>query len=420
MKKQIVGMVLAGGRVDELSVLTAKRPKSALPVWGMYRIIDFALSNMMHAGIDVVGVLSQYRPYSLITHLKGGEPWDFVGRARTLRVLSPFLGAHDSDWYKGTADSLYQNMGFFLRFDPELVLVASGDHIYSMDYRPMIRQHLATGAELTIALKKVPLERAHQYGTAALDPSGQVLDYREKSMQPAGDLASLTIYVFNTRTLVDRLLENAAEGMSHQLYSEIIPRMVKEGSKVFGHVFDGYWQYARTIDSYYDANMDVVGRDPPDVDRWQVRTNSEPDGMGDLPPVLFGAGAVSQSSYVCPSAKVFGVVERSVLSPEVTVERGAVVRDSVIMHGCRVCDGAVVDRVIMDKYVTVGAGAVVGCGEKVPNLVYPTTLSSGVTVVGRAVSLPPGISVGRGCIIHPDLNESNFAGTVVSGTTVTS
>jgi len=157
--KTIVSMVLAGGRVDELLVLTAKRPKSALPMWGMYRIIDFVLSNLMRAGIEVVGVLSQYRPYSLITHLANGEPWDYVGRSRALRILSPFQGAEVSDWYKGTADALYQNLAFIERYDPDLVLVASGDHVYAMDYRPMLKQHLATGADLTIALKPVPARR---------------------------------------------------------------------------------------------------------------------------------------------------------------------------------------------------------------------------------------------------------------------
>src|SRR3974377_38748 len=166
--KEIVSMVLAGGRVDELLVLTAKRPKSALPMWGMYRIIDFALSNLMRSGIEVIGVLSQYRPPSLITHLSNGEPWDYVGRARALRILSPFKGADDSDWYKGTADAIYQNLNFIERYAQALVLIVSGDHVYSMDYRPMLKQHLDTGADLTIAFKRAPRAQAHLYGTAVL------------------------------------------------------------------------------------------------------------------------------------------------------------------------------------------------------------------------------------------------------------
>ncbi|HTU02751.1 MAG TPA: sugar phosphate nucleotidyltransferase, partial [Candidatus Sulfotelmatobacter sp.] len=296
MRTRVLGMILAGGRVDELSVLTAQRPKSAVPIWGMYRIIDFALSNMMHARIDVVGVLSQYRPYSLVTHLANGEPWDYVGRARELRILTPFKGMVDSDWYKGTADALYQNLGFIERFGPELVLVVSGDHIYSMDYRRIIERHLAAGAELTMALEPVPREQAHLYGTAVLDGEGRVLAYEEKAPNPRSNLASLTIYVFTTACLMERIRQNAAEGKDFHIYSEIIPRMVAERARVFGYIFDGYWRYARTLDSYYAANMDLLGEQAPDLAAWQVQTNATPRSMGDRVPALFLPTAEARSS----------------------------------------------------------------------------------------------------------------------------
>ena len=408
-KKNIIGMVLAGGRVDELSVLTARRPKSAMPMWGMYRIIDFVLTNMMHAGIEVVGVLSQYRPYSLITHLAKGEPWDYVGRSRELRILSPFKGAEDSDWYKGTADALYQNVNFIERFSSELILVASGDHVYSMDYRPMLEQHLATGAELTIAFKRVPREQAHLYGTAVLDATGRVVTYEEKAKEPKGDLASLTVYAFNAHSLIERLRENAQEGTTFQIYSEIIPRMVQEKAKVFGFVFDGYWQYARTLDAYFSTNMDILGDRPPDLASWRVRTNLDPGTMGDPPPALFRMAADVKSSAICRDAILEGTVERSVISPSVTIERGAIVRDSVIMHRCRIEEGAVVDRVILDKNVRVGRKACVGWGVVVPNEKHPNSLSSGVTIVGKGSTLPPEIRIGRGCILAPDMTESHFS-----------
>jgi len=406
--KQIVSMILAGGRVDELLVLTSKRPKSALPMWGTYRIIDFVLSNLMCAGIEVVGVLSQYRPYSLITHLSNGEPWDYVGRSRALRILSPFRGAEDSDWYKGTADALYQNLNFIERYAPELVLVASGDHVYSMDYRPMLKQHLATGADLTIAFKEVPRDQAHLFGTAVLDESRRVMIYQEKARNPEGRLASLTVYIFNTGCLVDRLKQNAREGKTFQIYSEIIPRMVAEKARVFGWIFDGYWQYARTLDTYYAANMDILGPEPPDLSAWMVRTNLDPGSMGDRTPALFRPAAKVSSSLVCCDVVLEGTVEHSVLSPGVVIERGAVVRDSVIMHRSRIEEGAVVDRVILDKDVRVGKGACIGEGDVVPNRLHPLTLSTGVTVVGKGSSIPAGLRIGRSCIVYPDMRESDF------------
>ncbi len=406
--KKIVSMVLAGGRVDELLVLTAKRPKSALPMWGMYRIIDFVLSNMMHAGIEIVGVLSQYRPHSLMTHLANGEPWDYVGRSRALRILSPFKGADDSDWYKGTADAIYQNLNFIERYAPEVVMIASGDHVYAMDYGPMLKQHAATGADLTMAFKRVPREDAHLYGTAVLDGSGRVTAYQEKVENPQGDLASLTVYLFKTECLVDWVRRNAREGKTFQIYSEIIPRAVEERARVFGYVFDGYWQYARTLDTYYATNMDILRADGPDLPAWQVRTNLNPETLGDPTPAVFRPTAKATSSLVCSDAVLEGTVEHSILSPGVVVERGAVVRDSVIMHRSRIDEGATVDRAILDKDVRVGKGAHVGCGDVIPNRLVPQTLSSGVTVVGKGSSIPAFLRIGRSCIVQPDLRESDF------------
>jgi len=421
MQKKIIGMVLAGGRVDELSVLTAKRPKAALPVWGNYRIIDFVLTNMMRSGIEVVGVLAQYRPYSLSTHLGHGEAWDYLGHSRTLRVLSPYKGADDSDWYKGTADALYQNMSFVWRFAPRMVLIASGDHVYSMDYRPMIRQHIASNAELTIALKKVPMSEAHKFGTALLDGEGRVLEYTEKHPEPKSNLASLTVYIFNFDALAERLKENAVEGQTYQIYSEIIPRMVKEGRRVFGYVFEGYWSYARTIDHYYSTNMDIISGAVPNVEDWHLRTKVEYGIAGDPPPALYGKLADVKSSVISAGVMIKGRVERSVVSPGVTIGRGAVVRDSVIMHGCRIGEGAIVDKAILDKNVFIGRGAVIGTGEMSANMENSSTLMGGVTVIGRNTVVSNNFSIGRGCIIHPDINTSNFRNSMIpSGTTVKS
>ncbi|MGE5236051.1 MAG: glucose-1-phosphate adenylyltransferase family protein [Acidobacteriota bacterium] len=419
MKKQVVAMMLAGGRVDELSVLTAKRPKSAVPIWGMYRFIDFALSNMMHSGIDVVGVLAQYRPYSLSTHLANGAPWDYLGRTRELRILSPYKGATDSDWYKGTADAVYQNLNFIRRYEPEMVLIASGDHVVSMDYRPMIRQHLATGADLTIAVKRVPHDMAPSFGTAVLDQAGRVVEYEEKARRPKSDLASLTVYVFRFSVLAERLRENAAEGRSHQIYSEVIPAMVRNGAAVHGYLFEGYWQYARTLDAYYAANMDIVGPDAPDLAAWQVRTNLEGDGVGDPPPALFRRRTQARGALIGPAATVAGTIERSVISPGVVIAPGATVRDSVVMHSCRIERGATIDRAILDKGVVVGAGARVGAGDPAPNERLAASLTCGVTVVGKGARVPPDYEIGRNCVIAPELVETAFpSGATPSGSMV--
>lgn len=411
-------MILAGGRVNELSVLTASRPKSAVPVWGMYRFIDFTLSNLMHSGIDVAGVLSQYRPYSLNGHLGDGSHWDFVGRTRELRILSPFRGAADSDWYKGTADAVWQNLNFARRFEPELVLIASGDHILRLDYREMIRQHLATRAALTIAFRRVPTNQAHRFGTAILDEANRVLDYQEKAKRPTSDLASLTAYVFDFPTLAERLRENAVEGRTRQIYDEVIPRMVREGDAVYGYRFSGYWQYARTLDDYYAANMDILGDEAPPLDAWQVRTNLHAGDVGDLPPALFRKEASVAGSLVGPGATVEGMVERSVLSPGVIVERGAVVRDSIVMNNCRIERGALLDRAILDKSVTVGAGARVGVGEATANAAIPASLACGATVIGKGAALPEGIEIGRGCVVHPEVGSGTLPARVPAGTTV--
>jgi glucose-1-phosphate adenylyltransferase len=418
MTKDIVGMVLAGGRVDELSVLTAKRPKSALPMWGSYRIIDFALSNMMNSGIDVVGVLSQYRPYSLNEHLENGAPWDFVGRTRALKVLSPFMGEKDADWYKGTADAIYQNLTFLRHYLPKLVLIVAGDHVYSMDYRPLIRQHLATGAALTIALKRVPREQASSFGTAVLDADGRVLRYQEKSPDPESDLASLTVYVFDADRLLARLRENAAEGQSYQLYSEVIPRMVAEGERVFGYVFDGYWQYARSLASYFAANMDILSAHALDLEAWQVRTNPTAGAVGDPSPTLFRPSARVTEASIGPSCDIAGTVRRSVVSPGVIVERDAIVTNSIIMHSCRIGHGATVDGAILDKLVTIGPRARVGTADPLP-LGHPDVATSGLVVVGKGSSLPAGCSIGRDCIVAPDVRAEQFPAEVIAaGSTV--
>jgi glucose-1-phosphate adenylyltransferase len=301
----------------------------------------------------------------------------------------------------------------------ELVLIVSGDHIYSMDYRPMIRQHIENRADLTIAFTRVPPEQASRFGTATLDATGLLTGYQEKAATPDSDLASMTVYAFNVDVLARRLAENMKTGRTFQIYDEIIPRMVAEGDRVFGHIFEGSWRYARTIDAYYEANLSILAPDAPDLEAWEVRTNLGTASASDRPPATFRAGARVTGSLVAPGARIAGTVERSVISAGVVVERDAVVRDSVVMHDCRVASGAVLDRVILDKEVTVGADAHLGVGEARPNRKAVKTLTCGAVVVGKGTRIPAGARVGRNCIVPPDLAERYWPRRPIrSGTTV--
>ncbi len=421
MSERVAALVLAGGRVDDLAVLTAERPKSAVPVWGMYRVIDFALSNLLHSGVPVVGVLTQYRPLSLAGHLADGSPWDYIGRTRTLRILSPYQGATDTDWYKGTADAVYQNLHFLDHFRPDVVLVVSADHVYTMDLRPLLREHVERGADLTMALTRVPMDQAHRYGTAALDGSGRVVSYQEKTSTPASALASMTVYAFRYQALLDRIRQNAEEGHDHQIYSEVIPRMVAEGDRVHGHVFEGYWRYSRTLDEYYETNMEILAPSAPDLASGGVRTNVYAGMVADPPPTYFSRGSRVERSFVGAGARIEGDVEESVLSPGVVVERGAVVRSSVLFHHVVVRAGAHVDRAILDKGVEVGAGAEVGVGEARPNETYPLSLTCGAVVIGKGTRVPAGARIGRGSIVRPWLGVDAWpARELAPGTSVIS
>ncbi|MEW6429851.1 MAG: sugar phosphate nucleotidyltransferase, partial [Thermodesulfobacteriota bacterium] len=267
MKPQTLAMILAGGRVDELNVLTAYRPKSAVPFGGFARVIDFPLSNLMHSGLERVAILSQYRCYSLINHLGTGSAWDMTGRHRGISILPPFQGSAGSSWYRGSADAVYQNLDFVRFHDPEEILILSGDHIYKMDYRQVIDYHRRKNADLTIACVRVPRERAHRFGVADIDDEdgdsgGRILRYAEKPASPEFDWASLTVYCFRPRVLVEALEYNAAHGDSFEFGRDIIPQLLREQRRVYGYRFKGYWGYTRTIEEYWQTSMDLLGPEP--------------------------------------------------------------------------------------------------------------------------------------------------------------
>ncbi len=410
MKKDVIAMVLAGGRVDELSVLTLKRPKAALPLWGIYRIIDFALSNLMNSGIDIVGVLSQYKPYSLISHIQNGSHWDFIGRGREIRILSPFKGNQDSDWYKGTADAIYQNLNFIDHFECDDVLILSGDHIYAMDYRKVLKSHREKDADLTIVFKQVPIDEAHRFGIAELNKDFKVLRYAEKPEKPFSNFASLTIYIFKKDILKNLVTYNAHYGTTYHIYNEIIPYMLEKNYRVYGYIFDGYWQYARTIDEYFKTNFDILNRDNITIlESMNIRTNMNYFEYSDIPPTFVSNSCTVENSLISPGVRVYGQTTNSVISPGVTIEKGAIIKNSIIFSNCHIKEGSTITNAILDKNVVIGESCVIG-EENNPS-------TAPITVIGKNTHIPPGRTIGGRCIIYPDLNISDFTSeNIITGT----
>jgi glucose-1-phosphate adenylyltransferase len=400
--KDALVLLLAGGIGSRLNILVGHRAKPAVPFGGLYRIIDFSLSNVMNSGLTRVGVLTQYKPLSLMRHIGTGEAWDFTGRTRGIKILPPRTGEQDSDWYKGTADAIRQNIDFIKANPSEQVVILSGDHIYQMDFDAMIAYHCHKKADITIGMMVVPKSEIHQFGAGIVDDHNMIIDWEEKPKEPKTNLASMGIYVFDTNYLLDTLSRDRAEidfGM------HIIPRAIEE-DRVFAYPFYGYWRDVGTVQSYWETNMDIIRPDSEiSPEEWGIRPNTEADGRPmDRAPGRFLSGCSVRSSMISAGCVIEGTVENSVLSPGVVVEKGAVVRDSVIFEDSIIESGAVVDLAICDKRVRIGSNAVVGHGDNkdVPNRDFPSHLYTGITLVGKGAVLPPNITVGRNCIIHPD------------------
>jgi glucose-1-phosphate adenylyltransferase len=410
----IVALILAGGRVDELSVLTSDRPKSAVPFAGLYRVIDFALSNLLHSRIGRVGILSQYHSASLITHIGTGQSWDLVGRHRRATLLPPSSGHKDWDWYRGTADAVAQNMEFIMDNEPDLVLILSGDHIYHMDYQELVDFHVDHKAEITVGFVQVPLPEAHRFGLGRIDkkrgqPGGRLLEYREKPEVPISPWASLTIYLFRPQVLFEILHRSKPENPLFEFGRDILPGL-PGAYRAFGYTFSGFWGYTRTLDEYWQTHMDLLHpssrlrlRD------WQIRTNLDHERIAERQPVRVGGTARLEQVLLTPGCEVNGRVRRSVLFPGVVVEKGAEVEDSILFFDTVVEAGTRLRRVISDKRVTFGEGCRVGWEEPlVPNRLEPRLLSSGLTVVGHNTYVPAGTRVGAHCILHPHLDRQAF------------
>ena len=403
-----VAMLLAGGEGSRLTVLSEQRAKPAVPFAGKFRIIDFTLSNCVHSGIGTVGVLTQYRPHSLNEHIGVGKPWGLDRSRGGVRLLPPYHGRGQQRWFAGTADAIYQNLGFISDHRADNVIILSGDHIYKMDYREMLKAHEENGADLTVAVMEVPIEEASRFGIMRVNDEGRIVEFAEKPKDPSkGNLASLGIYIFNANAL-DSVLRSEIEKHSDLDFGKhVIPSMLEAQSRVFSYRFSGYWVDVGTLDSYLKTNLDLVrGQAELDLydEKWPILTQSE-----ERPAVKIAPQGKVSEALVSNGCVVRGLVKNSVLSPGVYVSPGAVIENSVIMNDVWVGPGAHLKDVVIDKQVRVGAGASLGQGDAaVPNAKMPDKLDCGITVIGKGAIIPAGCKVGANVLIESEVEESDF------------
>ena len=395
-RKECVAMLLAGGQGSRLYALTNKIAKPAVSFGGKYRIIDFPLSNCVNSGIDTVGVLTQYQPLVLNDYIGNGEPWDLDRSYGGVHILSPYQAKHGSEWFKGTANAIYQNIPFIKRYDPEYVLILSGDHIYKMDYSRMIEKHKNTGAACTIAAIKVPMEEASRFGILNVKEDGEIYQFEEKPKQPKSDLASMGIYVFSAEKLYKYLEEDEADLLSSKDFGkDVLPKMLASGEKMMSYTFDGYWKDVGTINSLYESNMDILkgvpGFDLAD-EVWKIRSRNPI-----APPHYLGKDACVNNSIVSSGCEIDGNVDGSILSHDVIVGKGATVKNSVIFSGAKICENAVVEYAIIDENVIVGKGARIGADNA----------DKKIAVLGRDIKVADGARVVAGEIVDTDVDGGN-------------
>lgn len=408
-----IAMIMAGGASEDLSVLTALRAEAAIPFGGKFRIIDFALSNCVNSGIYNVALLTQYMPRSLNEHVGVGKPWDLDRSQGGVRLLQPYLGPRQTGWQRGTADSVRRNMDFLEEQRVDYVLILAGDHIYKMDYRPMLLFHQQTKADVTLAVRRVSPFETYRFGIVNVESDMRVGGFKEKPRRSKETLASMGIYVFNFNILKEILMDENLNDFGR----DVLPRIINL-FRIYAYTFEGYWADVGTLQAYWEANMALLAETPA-LDlydpEWVIHTRSE-----EQPPVYIGSEAWVGGNLLSNGCIIEGVVERSVLSPGVRVKKGAIVRDAVIMNDAVIESNARVERAVVDKGVIIGSGAEVGYGvDNVPNRQYPARLNTGLTVIGKDTHLPQGLKVGHNVIINPHLREENFTTDfVASGETV--
>ena len=415
-KKEMIAMLLAGGQGSRLGVLTAKVAKPAVAFGGKYRIIDFPLSNCINSGIDTVGVLTQYQPLRLNTHIGIGIPWDLDRNFGGVTILPPYEKSSNSEWYTGTANAIYNNLDDMETFDPDYVLILSGDHIYKMDYEIMLDYHKENKADVTIAAMPVPIEEAGRFGVVVTEDGGRIAEFQEKPPQPKSNLASMGIYIFSWPVLREALIALRDEP-GCDFGKHIIPYCHENERRLFAYEYNGYWKDVGTLGSYWEANMELIDIIPEFnlyEEFWKIYTNS-----GILPPQYISSHAVINRSIIGNGSEIYGEVHNCVIGSGVVIEEGAVVRDSIIMKDVKIGKGCVVDKSIIAEKCTIGNHAVLGIGGEVPNKLKPAVYSFGLVTIGENSVVPGHVQIGKNTAISGVTSKEDYPdGILESGETL--
>ena len=412
IKKEMIAMLLAGGQGSRLGVLTKKVAKPAVAFGGKYRIIDFPLSNCINSGIDTVGVLTQYQPLRLNTHIGIGIPWDLDKNVGGVTVLPPYEKSTNSEWYTGTANAIFQNMAYMEMYNPEYVLILSGDHIYKMDYEVMLDYHKANKADVTIACMPVPIEEASRFGIMITDGSGKITDFEEKPEHPRSNLASMGIYIFSWKALKESLMA-LKDQPGCDFGKHILPYCKNNGMNLFAYEFNGYWKDVGTLGSYWEANMELIDIIPEFnlyEEFWKIYTKGDV-----IRPQYVSGDAVVERSLISEGAEIYGEVRNSVIGAGVTIKPGAVVRDSIVMQGTVIGERTTVDKAIIAENVTVGSDVVIGVGEEVENVLKPNIYRDGLAVVGENAVIPSGVRIGKNTAITGVTTLEDYPGGELPG-----
>ena len=395
-KKEMIAMLLAGGQGSRFGVLTAKVAKPAVAFGGKYRIIDFPLSNCINSGIDTVGVLTQYQPLRLNTHIGIGIPWDLDRSFGGVSILPPYEKSGSSEWYTGTANAIYQNLDYMETFHPDYVLILSGDHIYKMDYEVMLEFHKANRADVTIAAMPVPMEEASRFGIVVADEEGQITEFQEKPPEPKSNLASMGIYIFSWPVLKEALIA-LRDIHGCDFGKHIIPYCHGKGDRLFAYEYNGYWKDVGTLGSYWEANMELIDIIPEFnlyEEFWKIYTNS-----ATLPPQYISSESVIEKSIISNGCEIYGEVRNCVIGAGVTIGKGSIVRDSIIMQGVTIGNGCVIDKAIIAEGTEIGNECTLGIGSELPNKLKPSIYSFGLVTIGENSWIPNGIQIGKNTAI---------------------
>ena len=396
IKKEMIAMLLAGGQGSRLGVLTSKVAKPAVAFGGKYRIIDFPLSNCINSGVDTVGVLTQYQPLKLNTHIGIGIPWDLDRNVGGVSILPPYEKSVDTEWYTGTANAIYQNLNYIDMFHPEYVLILGGDHIYKMDYTVMLDFHKASQAGVTLAAMPVPWEEASRFGVVVTDETSRITEFQEKPEKPKSNLASMGIYIFTWSVLKEALLANK-DVPGCDFGKHIIPYCREQGQKLVAYEYNGYWKDVGTLSAYWEANMELLDIIPEFnlyEEFWKIYTSGDM-----IPPQYISEDAKIQRCIIGDGAEICGHVENSIIGAGVVIKKGAVVKDSIIMNGTVIEENVVAEKAIIAENTRVGAGCVLGCGEEKENRYKPEVYTDGLVTIGEDSVIPAGVRIGKNTAI---------------------